>query len=522
MTIRSGGRPRDGRGPQARPYDPDAYATADLPEYVEPAARRRWRRRGGPGGGHGWAVSPVPALRARPRRASCCVVSSRPSGRLSTARSSAWAADNPAALELPFVHDIVREDIGTAMTEPAAERPGPGRVRRAAGRYRVHHRDPPRRARGSSRDSRAFVLLASDRGIDGKLQAGTFLLRKNMTPNDLVTALLDPPANPYVEIPLRTGLRLEQITAKLQTLPLQMDPKDFYDEVTKPPKALIDDYPWLKAVLKDHPGVTLEGFLWPASYKVLPDTTPDELVRLMLDNFIKNVGAERLAVPKERGLDFYGVLTLASIVEREAVLDDERAADRRRLPEPHRRPARDQEQDPQRRPDGHLRERHGRARQDRLRPVAEVRLLDAARRPDEGRRAPARAAGLPDLHQRRADPGPDRDADARLDRRRARARTPRTRYLYFVAIPDGGGKHAFAKDNAAFQKLLKKYGYTVTVRLAGPAGRLRGAARRRAARPLVATPTGRPGPLAWPGCAPGSPTPASTRTSASGPSTPAT
>ena len=31
--------------------------------------------------------------------------------------------------------------------------------------------------------------------------------------------------------------------------------------------------------------------------------------------------------------------------------------------------------------------------------------------------------------------------------------------LYFVAIPDGGGTHAFAKDNAAFQKLLKKYGY---------------------------------------------------------------
>ena len=71
--------------------------------------------------------------------------------------------------------------------------------------------------------------------------------------------------------------------------------------------------------------MSLEGFLWPASYKVLPDTTADELVRLMLDNFIKNVGEERLAVPKDRGLDFYGVLTLASIVEREAVLDEERA-----------------------------------------------------------------------------------------------------------------------------------------------------------------------------------------------------
>ena len=33
------------------------------------------------------------------------------------------------------------------------------------------------------------------------------------------------------------------------------------------------------------------------------------------------------------------------------------------------------------------------------------------------------------------------------------------KYLYFVAIPDGGGAHSFAKDNASFQKLLKEYGY---------------------------------------------------------------
>ena len=45
----------------------------------------------------------------------------------------------------------------------------------------------------------------------------------------------------------------------------------------------------------------------------------------MLDNFVTNVGADRLAVPAERGLNFYQVLALASIVEREAVLDDERS-----------------------------------------------------------------------------------------------------------------------------------------------------------------------------------------------------
>ena len=32
-------------------------------------------------------------------------------------------------------------------------------------------------------------------------------------------------------------------------------------------------------------------------------------------------------------------------------------------------------------------------------------------------------------------------------------------YIYFVAIPDGGGKHAFAKNYKQHQANLKKYGY---------------------------------------------------------------
>ena len=81
------------------------------------------------------------------------------------------------------------------------------------------------------------------------------MLRRNMTPDQLVTALLAPPAIPYVEIALRTGLRLEQITAKLQTLPeLEMDPREFYELAKEPPAALIADYPWLERVLRDAPG----------------------------------------------------------------------------------------------------------------------------------------------------------------------------------------------------------------------------------------------------------------------------
>ncbi len=223
-------------------------------------------------------------------------------------------------------------------------------------------------------------------------QQGTFILRASMTPDEVVTALLAPEQIPFVDIALRTGLRLEQITAKLQTLELEMDVREFYELASEPPASLIADYPWLAAIRETAPETaSLEGFLWPATYRVRPDTTAEELVRLMLDKFIATVGEERLAVAEERGLTFYQVLTLASIVEREAVLDEERAAHRRCLPEPHRqdpgRPARPA----QCRPDQHLGGRHGRAstRLD-FDQWQRVRVLDGARK------TPMAELGLPE------------------------------------------------------------------------------------------------------------------------------
>ena len=166
-----------------------------------------------------------------------------------------WAEDSPAALRLPFVADIVREDIGTALTQPVST--DPSQVE-----FVVQDGDTASAiatrlgAEGLIKDPRAFVFLASERELTGALQQGTFVLRKNMTPDQMVSALLAPPPNPYIEVDLRTGLRLEQITAKLQTLDgLQMDPREFYDLAKEPPAELLADYPWLKRILATPPTV---------------------------------------------------------------------------------------------------------------------------------------------------------------------------------------------------------------------------------------------------------------------------
>jgi len=236
-----------------------------------------------------------------------------------------WAEDSPAALRLPFVADIVREDLGTALTQPVSTDP-------TQVEFVVQEGDTASTiatrlgGEGLIKDPRAFVFIASQRELTAALQQGTFVLRKNMTPDQMVSALLAPPPNPYIEVDLRTGLRLEQITAKLQTLDgLDMDPREFYELAKEPPASLLADYPWLKKILADAPeDASLEGFLWPGTYRLLPDTTPEELVRKMLDGFHDAVGDDKLKVPPERKMNFYQVLSLASIVEKEAKLDAEK------------------------------------------------------------------------------------------------------------------------------------------------------------------------------------------------------
>lgn len=321
MTIRSGGRPRDTRDYQARPFDPDAYATEEDP-YEPP---RRDRGGGGGSGGSGLAGFLKFLLFALVLAGVVLIAFLTALRPLVNTVVLDMAQDNPAALQLPFVKDIVREDLGTALTAPVSSDS-------TQVAFTVEDGDTARSIadrlvdEGLLRDSRAFVFIAVDRELSGSLRIGDYILRRNLTPDELVTALLDPPVITYVDISLRTGLRLEQITAKLQTLPeLEMDPQAFYELASSPPASLIADYPWLERILADAPeGASLEGFLWPASYRVLPDTGPEELIRFMLDRFAANVGEERMNVPAARGLTFHQVMALASIVEREAVLDDER------------------------------------------------------------------------------------------------------------------------------------------------------------------------------------------------------
>ena len=329
MTIRSGGRPRDSRKAlQAHPADEGTFA-----EKWEPDYRRQGGAKGGKGNGNGYGSNGgygkprgggfggilrflVFALLLAAIVLALLLTALRPLFRDAVL---GWASDNPGALDVPFVADLVKEDLGDKLTAPASSDTTqiPFTVSTGESASTIAAR---LEEQGFLADRRAFVFLAVEKNLAGDLRTGDFILRKSMTPEQLVTALLDPNSVQYIDIRLRTGLRLEQITALLETIDgLALKPEDFYNLVKHPTADLLAEYDWLQLP----EGASLEGYLWPATYRVLPDTTAVELVRLMLDNFHDAIEG-RMDVPAARGMTFYEVLTLASLVEREAILDEEK------------------------------------------------------------------------------------------------------------------------------------------------------------------------------------------------------
>lgn len=68
----------------------------------------------------------------------------------------------------------------------------------------------------------------------------------------------------------------------------------------------------------------LEGYLFPDTYEVRPGMSAEEIIRMMLERFASVFTPELQERARALGLSSRDVVTLASIVEREAKLDEER------------------------------------------------------------------------------------------------------------------------------------------------------------------------------------------------------
>ena len=234
------------------------------------------------------------------------------------------ARDNPQSMQWGVVADVIKADLGDALTRPAGPDDAPIEFIVGEGDT-VSQIARDLAAEGLISDSLVFQYLVVTKDLENKLQTGTFKLDATMTPTQIVDRLQRPPDPPpaKVVLPIREGLRIEQYVAQLQAQqPANVDPAEFYALATDPPARLREDYPWMRVIPE---GRSLEGFLGAGVFEIDADIGAEALLRLLLDDWQTTIGDVYLAQAEEQGKDFYVIMTLASLVEKEVVLDEERA-----------------------------------------------------------------------------------------------------------------------------------------------------------------------------------------------------
>ena len=166
-------------------------------------------------------------------------------------------------------------------------------------------------------EERTFRLFVRYLGVDDELEAGDYELRRNMNLEEIV-ARLQHGQSRAATITIPEGWRLEQI-AQLSAREGLADEGEFL--------ALAQTGEFDYAFLADRPAgspSSLEGFLFPETYQVSENTDTRGFIDLLLRTFDQRITPDMRQRAQEARLTIYEVVALASIVEREAVVDEER------------------------------------------------------------------------------------------------------------------------------------------------------------------------------------------------------
>jgi UPF0755 protein len=169
-------------------------------------------------------------------------------------------------------------------------------------------------------DSDLFNLYMRVTGLERRIEAGNFMLADNMTipqvAEALQTALFE-----EVLVTIPEGFRAEEIAERLAENNV-MESDRFLAAVRAPRTlSVFEDYDFLSDL---PPEGNLEGYLFPDTYRFpVFASTPELVIAPFLNNFEDKVGQAGLSGGAS-GLSGRNLVTLASIVEREAVQADER------------------------------------------------------------------------------------------------------------------------------------------------------------------------------------------------------
>ena len=160
-----------------------------------------------------------------------------------------------------------------------------------------------------------FRMLAKFKGYEDQLKIGSYTFTTGMTYDEVFTKLLAG-APEVLTVTIPEGFTVKDIANRLSNLGIVN-----YDTFISKAR---DFAPFDYIEHKSNTFYDCEGFLFPDTYEVTTDMTSEDVLYMMTDNFDYRLSSAMREKAQEEGLSIYELITLASLVEKEARYPEDR------------------------------------------------------------------------------------------------------------------------------------------------------------------------------------------------------
>ncbi len=156
-------------------------------------------------------------------------------------------------------------------------------------------------------------------GGDRSIGSGLFLIRAGQSPMGIADSLSSAESKIRV-FTVFPGWRLEEIGEAIPASGIPMQSADWLASAYGRP----DSGTGVSALYAEIPSwAGLEGFILPGEYRVIPGETAGHLVERMALNFLNSIPDGWIEAVQNQGWSVYQAVTLASIIQRETLVEEE-------------------------------------------------------------------------------------------------------------------------------------------------------------------------------------------------------
>jgi UPF0755 protein len=167
-----------------------------------------------------------------------------------------------------------------------------------------------------------FIKAVRDAGVESQLLPGKYTLTTGMSNEDVIKALIAGAnlSGQGNKLTIPEGFTIESTAARVEEV-CGIPAADFIAEAHLADK-YVADFPFLEGVYNN----SLEGFLYPKTYMIPEGSDAEYVIRVLLEQFDleMDLAGIDLTAAAEKNLNLYDLVIIASMIEKEVLVEAER------------------------------------------------------------------------------------------------------------------------------------------------------------------------------------------------------